>query len=205
MRRKIIILDYGSGNIKSVLNICKHLDENSEISNDVNKIKNCSHLILPGVGSFGSSIEKIKKNLPIDEILNEINIQKKSFLGICVGMQVMATKGFEFGEHDGLNLIEGTVEKLKTDKLPLPNIGWGNIKLNNNEGIFSNLNNENYFYFVHSYEFKPENYKHVIATSDYEREFVCAIQKENIIGVQFHPEKSQKSGIRLLKNFFDLK
>ena len=146
MKKKIIILDYGSGNIKSVLNICKHLDENSEISNDVNKIKNCSHLILPGVGSFGSSIEKIKKNLPIDEILNEINIQKKSFLGICVGMQVMATKGFEFGEHDGLNLIEGTVEKLKTDKLPLPNIGWGNIKLNNNEGIFSNLNNENYFY-----------------------------------------------------------
>lgn len=205
MRKKIIILDYGSGNIKSVLNICKHLDENSEISNDVNKIKNCSHLILPGVGSFGSSIEKIKKNLPTDEILNEINIKKKSFLGICVGMQAMATKGFEFGEHDGLNLIEGTVEKLKTDKLPLPNIGWRNMKLNNNEGIFSNLNNENYFYFVHSYEFKPENHKHVIATSNYEHEFVCAIQKENIIGVQFHPEKSQTSGIRLLKNFFDLK
>ena len=204
MKRLILILDYGSGNVKSVLNICKYLDENTLISNDVENIKKCSHIILPGVGSFKSSMDKVKKNLPLKEIINQIINKQKPILGICVGMQLLANIGYEFGECSGLGLIDGSVKKLETDEYPLPNIGWNNVVVEKDSTLFKKLEKNNSFYFVHSFAFIPKNEDNIIATSLYEKKFVCAIQKENIFGVQFHPEKSQKSGIQLLKNFINI-
>lgn len=204
MKRQILILDYGSGNVKSVLNICKYIEDNSKISNNIEDIKNSSHIILPGVGSFKASMDKIKKYLPIEEILNEIINKHKPILGICVGMQVFANQGYEFGEYSGLSLIDGSVKKLETNKYPLPNIGWNNIDVKKDNLLFKKLEENNSFYFVHSFAFIPNNIDNVIASSIYENKFVCAIQKNNIFGVQFHPEKSQKSGIQLLKNFINI-
>ena len=204
MKRLILILDYGSGNVKSVLNICKYLDENTLISNDVENIKKCSHIILPGVGSFKSSMDKVKKNLPLKEIINQIINKQKPILGIRVGMQLLANIGYEFGECSGLGIIDGSVKKLETDEYPLPNIGWNNVVVEKDSTLFKKLEKNNSFYFVHSFAFIPKNEDNIIATSLYEKKFVCAIQKENIFGVQFHPEKSQKSGIQLLKNFINI-
>lgn len=204
MKRQILILDYGSGNVKSVLNISKYIEDNTIISNDIENIKNCSHIILPGVGSFKSSMDKIKKNLPLEEIMNQIINKQKPILGICVGMQVLSNMGYEFGECSGLGLIDGLVKKLETDKYPLPNVGWNNIVVEKDSVLFKKLENDNSFYFVHSFAFIPKNEDNIIASSIYERKFTCAIQKKNIFGVQFHPEKSQKSGIQLLKNFITI-
>lgn len=204
MKKLVLILDYGSGNVKSVLNICKYLDDNSLISNNIEDIKNSSHIILPGVGSFKASMDKIKKNIPIEEIMNEIINKKKPILGICVGMQVLANIGYEFEEYSGLGLIDGSVKKLETNKYPLPHIGWNNVDVKKNNILFKKLEENNSFYFVHSFAFIAKNSANVIGSSVYEKKFVSAIQKENIFGVQFHPEKSQKCGIQLLKNFINI-
>ena len=204
MKKILLILDYGSGNVKSVLNICKYLDDSSLISNNKKDIKNSSHIILPGVGSFKASMDKIKKNLPIEEIMNEIINKQKPILGICVGMQLLANIGYEFGKYSGLSLIDGSVKKLETNKYPLPHIGWNNVDVKKNNILFKNLEENNSFYFVHSFAFIAKNNANVIGSSVYENKFVSAIQKENIFGVQFHPEKSQKCGIQLLKNFINI-
>ena len=149
-------------------------------------------------------MDKIKKYLPIEEILNEIINKHKPILGICVGMQVFANQRYEFGEYSGISLIDGSVKKLETNKYPLPNIGWNNIDVKKDNLLFKKLEENNSFYFVHSFAFIPNNIDNVIASSIYENKFVCAIQKNNIFGVQFHPEKSQKSGIQLLKNFINI-
>ena len=204
MKRQILILDYGSGNVKSVFNICKYIDDNTVISNDIENIKKCSHIILPGVGSFKSSMDKIKKNLPLEEIMSQIVNKQKPILGICVGMQVLANIGYEFGECPGLGLIDGLLKKLETDEYPLPNIGWNNVVVEKDSLLFKKLEKDNSFYFIHSFAFIAKNQDNIIASSLYEQKFVSAIQKENIFGVQFHPEKSQKSGIQLLKNFINI-
>lgn len=203
-RKKILILDYGSGNVKSVFNISKYIEEDVIISNKIEEIKKSTHIILPGVGSFKTSMEKITKNLPIDEILKEIEIKKKPILGICVGMQVMASFGYEFEKCEGLNLIEGDVKKMEAKNFPLPNIGWNEVVIKKESLLLKNINEKDSFYFVHSYEFKPNNISDIISETYYENIFASSIQRENIFGVQFHPEKSQKSGIKLLKNFFHI-
>tara|TARA_X000000368_G_C23000208_1_gene698596 strand:+ start:633 stop:1253 length:621 start_codon:yes stop_codon:yes gene_type:complete len=203
-RKKILILDYGSGNVKSVFNISKYIEEDVIISNKIEEIKKSTHIILPGVGSFKTSMEKINKNLPIDEILKEIEIKKKPILGICVGMQVMASFGYEFEKCKGLNLIEGDVKKIEAKNFPLPNIGWNEVVIKKDSLLLKNINEKDSFYFVHSYEFKPINISDIISETYYENIFASSIQRENKFGVQFHPEKSQKSGIKLLKNFFHI-
>ena len=197
--QKVCILDYGSGNVGSVYNLLNRLNYKVKISNDSNDIKNATHLILPGVGAFKESIEKIKMNIPIDLLNNEIKVKKKFFLGICVGMQVLADKGFEFGENDGLGWIKGTVKKLKAKVLP--HIGWNNIQIKKKSPIFSNLEDFKDFYFVNSYVFNVTDKNLIISETKYEEVFCSAVQKDNIFGVQFHPEKSQKAGMKLLENF----
>ena len=204
MNRQILILDYGSGNVKSVFNISKYIENKTLVSNDIDDIKKCSHIILPGVGSFKTSMDKIKKNLPLEEITHQIINKQKPILGICVGMQVLATTGYEFGKYSGLGLVDGTVNKLETKNYPLPNIGWNNVVIEKENILFKNLDRNNSFYFVHSFAFNAKYKDDIIATSVYEKKFICAIQKDNIYGVQFHPEKSQKSGIQLLKNFINI-
>ena len=199
---KVCILDYGSGNVASVYNLLERLNYKVKISNEPIDIKNASHLILPGVGSFGASIEKIREKIPINELEKEVKIKKKPFLGICVGMQVLADKGLEFGNYQGLGWIEGKVEKLQAKVLP--HIGWNNIEIKRENPIFLNLKKDQDFYFVNSYFFNVTDKTLVISETDYGKKFCSAVQRENIFGVQFHPEKSQKAGEILIENFLKL-
>ena len=199
---KVCILDYGSGNVGSVNNLIKYLNYECIVSNDIKEIENSSHIILPGVGAFGAAMQKIKKNIPIDTLKNEVLIKKKPFLGICVGMQILADKGEEFGEHDGLGWIKGKVVKLNSRILP--HIGWNDIIIKNNSTIFNGLGKYKDFYFVNSFHFDVHEKNLIIAETEYDQNFCSAVQKGNIIGVQFHPEKSQKTGQILIKNFLNL-
>tara|TARA_B100001173_G_C15908959_1_gene513246 strand:- start:251 stop:862 length:612 start_codon:yes stop_codon:yes gene_type:complete len=199
---KVCILDYGSGNVASVYNLINRLDYDIKVSNKPEDIKKSSHLILPGVGAFGASVERIKSNISIELLNDEVKVNKKPFLGICVGMQVLAEKGLEFGVHKGLGWIEGTVEKL-SEKV-LPHVGWNNIEIKKNSPIFKNIKNASDFYFVNSYAFRVKDNNCIIAETTYENKFCSAIQKENIFGVQFHPEKSQKMGQIIIDNFLKI-
>lgn len=203
---KICILDYGSGNVASVYNMLKFIKFEPEISNKKEKIKDASHIILPGVGSYKSGMDKIKKKIPIDILENEILKKGKPFLGICLGMQILSSVGYEFGKYEGLNWIEGEVKKLDVKKYVLPHVGWNEVKVESNNSIlFKNIKIDENFYFVHSYCFDSYNKENVLATSVYETKFTSVVRKDNIFGVQFHPEKSQKSGMKLLENFLKIK
>lgn len=202
--KKICILDYGSGNVQSVFNVLLTITNDVVVSNKPDDIASSTHIILPGVGAFGSSMEKIKNKIPIAELENEVFKNNKPFLGICVGMQVLAEKGYEFGEHKGLGWIPGEVEKMRANNLPLPHIGWNNIKILKESPLLKGFDNNYDFYFVHSFAFKTKENKNVIAKTEYGENFDSIISRGNIFGVQFHPEKSQKAGKLLLNNFLKL-
>lgn len=200
----ICILDYGSGNVRSVYNVIKYLGYNAVISNTKESILNCSHLILPGVGSFSSSMKKIENTIPLDCMEEQVLKNGKPFLGICVGMQVLGNVGFEFEECKGLGWIPGVVEKLNVSQSTLPHIGWNDIILKKESSIFTNLKEIRDFYYVHSYHLKVKNQENVLAITDYEESFNAIVSRDNIYGFQFHPEKSQKAGQLLINNFLQL-
>ena len=201
--KRICILDYGSGNVGSVKNLFDYLGHKAVVSNTEHDIRNSTHIILPGVGSFGGSIKKIKENLPLDILDNEINFKGKPILGICVGMQVMAEIGYENGEENGLGWIKGTVSKLTSGSLPLPHIGWNNIRNIRDNILSKELNDIDDFYFLHSYCFKTSK-EFIISQTHYGENFCSIINYKNVYGVQFHPEKSQKAGQKLINNFLSL-
>lgn len=203
-KKKICILDYKSGNVQSVFNMMIMLTPKVVISNQIKDIISATHIVLPGVGAFGSSMKKIKNNIPLNVLEKEVFAKNKPFLGICVGMQVLAERGYEFGEHKGLGWIPGNIEKMDVNNLPLPHIGWNNINIVQKTPLTEQLDNNQDFYFVHSYIFKEKRKENVIAKTEYGKEFNSIISKNNIFGVQFHPEKSQKAGKILLKNFINL-
>ena len=202
--KKICILDYGSGNVKSVFNILRFLNFNVKISNNKVDIKDSSHIILPGVGAFETSMKKIQENIPID-ILETTVKQGKPFLGICVGMQVLANIGYEFGEHQGLGWINGKIIKHNSIDFPLPHIGWNSIEIVNDSPLLYDIKDKEDFYFVHSFKYELENNNNLISKTNYGDFFPSIIQKENIFGVQFHPEKSQDAGQTLFNNFLNFK
>jgi len=199
----ICILDYGSGNVASVRNTFESLGFSAVVSNLTEDMKKSTHLVLPGVGAFGASMKSIEANIPLDSMQNEI-LKGKPFLGICVGMQVLATKGLENGEHAGLDLLPGTVVRFSALSVPVPHVGWNDLSLHSNNPLFFGLDEESDFYFVHAYHMVPDQSDLILATTNYEVNFVSAVCKDNVFGVQFHPEKSQKSGRRLLTNFAGL-
>ncbi len=202
---KVAIINYGIGNIRSLYNSLKRIEVEAEIITDPDSINQFDKVFLPGVGSYNDAIEKIK-NIGWDKaIKNFSSNQNKSLFGICVGMQILSTCGYEYGKSNGLNIIKGEVlrmNKLGCD-LKLPHIGWNNIKILNQNLITENLNNEANFYFVNSYSFKIDNSKELIATTSYGIEFPSIINKQNVFGTQFHPEKSSKAGMQILKNFIN--
>lgn len=202
--KKVCILDYGSGNTRSVFNVFTTLTPNVLISNKSADIKNASHIILPGVGAFGASMEKIKNKIPLDTLEHEIIKRSKPFLGICVGMQVLADYGYEFGKHKGLGWISGTVEKIKIKNLILPHVGWNNIDIVRQIPLLDKFKNKQDFYFLHSFIFREKNKKNIAAKTNYGENFNSVIFKNNIFGVQFHPEKSQKVGRVLIENFLNI-
>lgn len=202
--KKVCIINTESGNQRSVYNAIKDLNYSIKISNDKKDLEESTHLILPGVGAYKNLMSKINKQKLIEVLFDQIIIKKKPFLGICVGMQILSSFGYEFEESRGLNYIKGKVMKLGTKSLRLPHVGWNNLKIKKNSDLFDGLEDETYFYFVHSYVFEVENDKDILSVTNYDQDFVSSVQKENIFGVQFHPEKSQKSGLLILKNFINL-
>mgnify|MGYP006102175929 FL=1 len=199
---KICIVDYGIGNIKAFKNIYDKLNINVEIASKKEQFVNATHLILPGVGTFDWAMSKLNES-GLKETLDVLVLEKKiPILGVCVGMQIMASQSEE-GVLSGLNWIEGKVLKLDKDII-LPHMGWNNVKLSNKSDLFNNIENFE-FYFLHSYYYKTEDDKHILSMSKYGNPFTSAIYKENIFGTQFHPEKSHKNGIKILENFLKIK
>lgn len=200
----VCILDYGSGNVQSVRNIFESFTDDVVVSNEKDAIKSATHIVLPGVGAFGASMKRIEQRIPLETLEKEVLKNNKPFLGICVGMQVLAEKGYEFGEHEGLGWIPGEVVRLDAGELPLPHIGWNDIKIKKPSALLKDSIKERDFYFVHSYVFKENDVGNRVAETQYGEDFSSVVQKGNIFGVQFHPEKSQKAGMGLLKNFLEL-
>jgi glutamine amidotransferase len=162
---------------------------------------------LPGQGSFKSCIDALNNISGLVDTLNDFAIiKKKPLLGICVGLQMFADIGYEETETEGLSWIAGKVSKIDNHngKYKLPHIGWNQIKILRNSKIFKDIENNSHMYFVHSYEFVPEDKNVILATTDYSTKIVCSVEKENIFGTQFHPEKSDKVGLKMIKNFIDL-
>lgn len=204
MKKSVCILDYGSGNVRSVFNIVSLLNPEVIVSNLAEDIRNASHLILPGVGAFEAAMQKIKNSIPLEVLEAEVFTKKKPFLGICVGMQVLADTGYEFGKHKGLGWITGEVKKINSGSLPLPHIGWNNTEIKKDNPLVEGISSDFDFYFVHSFAFFTDQTENVVATTDYGQKFCSIIAKENVYGVQFHPEKSQKAGQLLLENFLKI-
>ena len=207
---KVTIVDYSSGNISSVINSFKKVAQNKatiEVTSDLNKIKSSDKIVLPGQGSFKSCVDALKKINGLTDTLNEFAINdKKPVLGICVGLQMFADVGYEETETKGLGWISGKVSKIdnQNGKFKLPHIGWNQISILKDSKIFKEVENNSHMYFVHSYEFIPTDSNFISATTDYSTKVVCSVEKENIFGTQFHPEKSDKTGLKIIDNFINL-
>ena len=206
----VTIVDYKSGNISSVINSFKEVAKdkvNIKVTSDLSTIKDSDKVVLPGQGSFKSCIDGLNNIDGLINTLNEFVIEnKKPLLGICVGLQMFADIGYEEIETKGLGWISGKVSKIdnKSGKFKLPHIGWNEINIKKDSKIFKDIDDKSHMYFVHSYEFVPEDKAVISATTDYSTNVVCAAEKENIFGTQFHPEKSDKVGLKLINNFLKL-
>ena len=206
----VTIVDYKSGNISSVINSFKEVAKDKvsiEVTSDLNKIKSSDKIVLPGQGSFKSCVDALHKIDGLIDTLNEVAVNnKKPLLGICVGLQMFADVGYEENETKGLGWISGKVSKINNQngKFKLPHIGWNQINIVKDSKIFQNIENNSHMYFVHSYEFIPKDKNVILATTDYSSNIVCSVEKENIFGTQFHPEKSDKFGLKIIDNFINL-
>ena len=204
----IAIIDYGMGNVRSVYNAFDFIGEDVLITADPRKIANASRIVLPGVGAFGKAIDHLNKAGLVDILNKEVLEKGKPFLGICLGMQLLASDSSEHGFTKGLGLIPGHVRlfDLPDSNFKLPHMGWNDISLHRHHCFFNNLKEGQFsFYFVHSYHFIAEKQKDVLASCEYGANFCAVLAKENIIATQFHPEKSQDNGIQLLENFVNWK
>ena len=206
----VTIVDYQSGNISSVINSFTEVAKgkvNLEVTSDINKIKSSDKIVLPGQGSFKSCVDSLNSINGLIDTLNEFAItNKKPLLGICVGLQMFADVGYEDAETKGLGWISGKVSKIynQNGKFKLPHIGWNEIEIQKESKIFKDIKNKSHMYFVHSYEFIPEDKSVISATTEYSSKIVCSVERDNLFGTQFHPEKSDKIGLKIIDNFIKL-
>lgn len=207
MGNEIVIIDYGSGNIRSIFNALKRCvqdDQKVIISNEASAIEKAERMILPGVGAFAECKRKLDASLLLPSIRKAV-AEGKPFLGICVGMQILADEGREFETSEGIGFIDGSVRKIQfasdfKEAKKLPHVGWTQVKTKECP-LFENIKNGEYFYFVHSFIFETKEKNDIAATAYYGEEFTAAVWRDNIFGCQFHPEKSERAGLHLMENF----
>ena len=201
-----IVIDCGIGNLWSVTSALDYLGVNAKISGIPSDIISADALILPGVGSFSAAMATLTKSGVGDALMEAVSIRKRKILGICLGMQLFATKSSEGGVTQGLNLIPGDVSRFDdvANKIKVPHIGFNAVSQGSNSVLFRGLHNPSDFYFVHSYRMLPTSLVGCVSTCDYGEKFLAAYECENIFATQFHPEKSQTNGLRILKNFLDV-
>ena len=206
----VTIVDYQSGNISSVINSFTEVAQgkvNLEVTSDIKKIKSSDKLVLPGQGSFKSCVDSLNSIDGLVDTLKDFAItKKKPLLGICVGLQMFANVGYEEAETKGLGWIPGQVSKIdnQNGKFKLPHIGWNEIEIKKESKIFKDIKNKSHMYFVHSYEFIPEDKSVISSTTDYSSKIVCSVERDNLFGTQFHTEKSDKIGLKIIDNFLKL-
>jgi len=196
----IAVVDYGMGNLRSVEKAFKKIGANVVITSKPEDVKNASAVVLPGVGAFRDCINNLQALGLMDAVVESIE-QGKPYLGICLGLQVLFEESEEFGKTKGLGLLQGKVVRFPPHKVKIPHMGWNQVHLKKHTKIFEGIDSGSFFYFVHSYYVAPVDNNTVVATTDYGVDFVSAVEKDNIIAVQFHPEKSQSIGLKLIKNF----
>jgi imidazole glycerol-phosphate synthase subunit HisH len=199
MEKNFVIIDYGMGNLKSVVNAFRFLGCRAIISDGVGELMKADAIVLPGVGAFGQAMDNLKKLKLVAPLTEQVIAKNKPFLGICLGMQLIAEDSEEVGFHEGLGWIQGHVRKIRVEgSQSLPHIGWNTIDVIIREPFFNAIEGD--FYFVHSYHLECDE-RFISARTKYGIDFASAVQKDNIFAVQFHPEKSQNNGLRLLRNF----
>lgn len=206
MKQKVAIIDYGMGNLFSVQKKLRLLNCETIISKDINELSKADKIILPGVGHFGKAISNLKDYGLIDLLTNEVSEKKKPILGICLGMQLMTTFSEE-GSQNGLNWIQASVKHFNisnTLKFKVPHTGWNKVIQSKSSSLLKGIPDLSEFYFVHSYYVECKNSTDELLSTNYETSFTSAIEKDNLFGVQFHPEKSHDAGMQLFKNFIDL-
>lgn len=206
----VAIIDYGSGNIRSVSKALEHVAQGGgqsvEVIQTASALKNASHIILPGVGAFADCMNGLKR-LPgmVDALEEEVRAKQKPFLGICVGMQMLFERGHEHGVHNGLGWLAGEVVPLApAGGLKIPHMGWNELEITGSHALMRGINTGAHAYFVHSYYASCQNVSDIVATTQYGQKITAVVARGNIMGTQFHPEKSQHAGLTLLGNFLKL-
>ena len=200
----IAIIDYGAGNIQSVYKALEYIGCDAFITNDKNKILKADGAVLPGVGSFGDTIDTMNSYGIKDAVIDFIN-SKKPFLGICLGLQLLFPYSEESPNAKGLGVFDGTIKKIPSgDGLKIPHIGWNSLEIKKENGLFKGIDKNSYVYFVHSYFLDAKDKKIVSAQTEYGVKIDAAIEKDNVFATQFHPEKSGETGLKILKNFADI-
>ncbi len=197
----IAVIDYGAGNLFSVQNALNYLNLPNIVTNKADDLRKAERIILPGVGAFPDAMRMLGETGLIDVIKEEA--EKKPLMGICLGMQMLFEKGFEFGETDGLGFIPGTVELMTPPDLAIPQIGWNKLEMNENHKLMDGLDEDSYVYFVHSYMAVCDS-KNVASYTDYGGKVPACVFSGNVCGCQFHPEKSGETGLRILRNFAEM-
>jgi glutamine amidotransferase len=201
----IAIIDYGMGNLQSVYNAFRSLGREATIATKPEQLRDARGIVLPGVGAFGDGMHHLRKWGFAEELNAQVLRGGKPFLGLCLGMQLLATTGFEHGENLGLNWIQGTVERIKfpkgNEQLRIPHIGWNEVRFQKKDGLYAGLGEFQSFYFVHSFVLKPNDPRVVSGMCDYGVEIVASVEFDNIAATQFHPEKSHQAGLAVLRNW----
>ena len=201
----IAIIDYEMGNLRSVQKAFEAVGHQAILTSDQSVIENATHIVLPGVGAFGDCVANLRRFGLVDA-LRKVIAQGKPFLGICLGLQVLFTRGEEFGVNQGLDIFKGTVKKFsfshpKGHQLKIPHMGWNTIQSKQNSPVLQGITSDAHVYFVHSYYVEPEDPSVICTLTDYGFPFVSSVAKDNVFACQFHPEKSQQVGLRILRNF----
>ncbi|RMD47231.1 MAG: imidazole glycerol phosphate synthase subunit HisH [Aquificota bacterium] len=197
----ITVVDYGMGNLRSVAKALEKVGFDVKVSSNKKDIENAKAIVVPGVGAFGDAIHNLERFDLLDAVIKSIK-EGKPYLGICLGLQILFEYGYEFGEHEGLGILKGKVIRFENKEgYKVPHMGWNQVWIKQKEGLFSNIKEGEYFYFVHSFYAVPSEEKDIASITDYSVDFCSAVQKDNVWAVQFHPEKSQKAGLKLLENF----